>query len=81
VLSVRTVRSPQWSDLVVGSDETINVTRVQALFFTVIVAAFVVVRIIATNKIPDIPEGFLWLMGISNGVYVTAKFFPGGTSR
>jgi hypothetical protein len=71
-------RIPQWSDLVIASDgqNEIDVTRVQMLFFTVIVALFVTLRILASGEIPEIPEGYLGLMGISNGVYVTAKFIP-----
>jgi hypothetical protein len=71
-------RIPQWSDLVVSSDgpNEIDVTRVQMLFFTVIVALFVVLRILASDEIPTIPNEYLLLMGISNGVYLTAKFIP-----
>jgi hypothetical protein len=71
-------RIPQWSDLVVTSDgvNEIDVTRVQMLFFTVIVALFVVLRILAGGEIPTIPDEYLVLMGISNGVYLTAKFIP-----
>ena len=71
-------RVPQWSDLVVSSDdnEEIDVTRVQMLFFTVISALFVLIRVSASGVIPAIPDGFLLLMGISNGVYLTAKFVP-----
>jgi hypothetical protein len=46
------------------------------LFFTVIVALFVVLRILASDEIPTIPNEYLLLMGISNGVYLTAKFIP-----
>jgi hypothetical protein len=44
------------------------------LFFTVVVALFVGLRVLTSGTIPDIPEGFLLLMGISNGVYLTSKF-------
>jgi hypothetical protein len=54
----------------------IDVTRVQMLFFTLITATFVAVKILVSSEIPDIPQGFLLLMGISNGVYLTAKFIP-----
>jgi hypothetical protein len=72
-------RIPKWSDLVIASDtqSEIDVTRVQMLFFTVIVALFVALRIVSSGEIPAIPEGYLLLMGISNGVYLTAKFVPG----
>jgi hypothetical protein len=68
-------RIPQWSDMVVvenGGDE-IDVTRLQMLIFTVISAAFVAIKLLTSYEIPEIPEGFLLLMGISNGVYVSGK--------
>jgi hypothetical protein len=52
----------------------IEPSRVQMLFFTVIVALFVALRVLTSGKIPEIPIGYLGLMGISNGVYLTAKF-------
>ncbi|HEY1722212.1 MAG TPA: fibronectin type III domain-containing protein [Magnetospirillaceae bacterium] len=72
-------RIPKWSDLVIANDSEneIDVTRVQMLFFTVVVALFVALRVVVVGEIPEIPEGFLLLMGISNGVYLTAKFVPG----
>jgi hypothetical protein len=78
VITVRTLRKPLWSDLVVTGydEETIDVTRLQALFFTMIAAAFVSLKILTGYTIPDIPDGFLILMGISNGVYIGAKFVP-----
>jgi hypothetical protein len=77
-LTVSTIgpREPLWSDLVVENDgaQEIEVTRVQMLFFTVIVAFFVLVRVINSEAIPPIPDSYLLLMGISNGVYLTAKY-------
>jgi hypothetical protein len=46
------------------------------LLFTVIAAGFVLLEITNESVIPDIPAGILLLMGISNGVYLTAKFIP-----
>jgi chitodextrinase len=70
-------RVPKWADLVIwdGINE-IDVTRVQMLLFTVITAGFVLVKIADNNVIPDIPLGILTLMGLSNGVYLAAKFIP-----
>ena len=78
-LTVKThplVRTPKWSDIVTDTDRPaeIDVTRVQMLFFTVISAFFVGLKIIGTGLIPDIDPAYVTLMGISNGVYVTAKF-------
>jgi Fibronectin type III domain len=69
-------RQPVWSDLVVTPQHPgeIDVTRVQMLFFTLISVAFVAIKLINSYTIPDIPEGFMLLMGISNGVYLSAKF-------
>jgi hypothetical protein len=71
------LREPRWSDLTVadGSSE-IDVTRVQMLFFTLIAASFVAVRLFNSYEIPAVPDGFLWLMGLSNSVYLSAKFVP-----
>jgi hypothetical protein len=72
---------PQWTDLLVSLDQvngtfvaTIDVTRVQMLFFTLITAAFVVLKVITSYEIPPIPDGFMTLMGVSNGVYLGSKF-------
>jgi hypothetical protein len=71
------VRRPLWSDLIVNeSDEKgreIDVARVQMLLFTLVSAVFVTVKVIAAYVIPEIPVGYLTLMGISNGVYVGSK--------
>jgi len=71
-------RVPRWSDLVIAADsqKEIDVTRVQMLFFTIIGAIFVGLTIITTGVVPAIPENFLLLMGISNGVYLSNKFVP-----
>jgi hypothetical protein len=74
-------QTPQWSDLIVSEttkiDGTkvreIDVTRFQMLLFTLITAAFVLMNVLTTYVIPEIPTGFLTLMGISNGVYLGAK--------
>jgi hypothetical protein len=78
VVTARTLRNPQWSDLVVTGDGRgeIDVTRAQMLFFTLVAALFVGMKVLTSYVIPDIPQGILLLMGISNGVYLTAKFIP-----
>ena len=72
---------PSWSDLVLNLElvdnkwvSTIDITRVQMLFFTLVTATFVLMTVVASYEIPAIPDGFLILMGISNGVYVGSKF-------
>ncbi len=72
---------PRWTDLIVnetvGIDGTvtreIDVARFQMLLFTLITAVFVLMNVLTTYVIPEIPTGFLTLMGISNGVYLGAK--------
>lgn len=70
------IRTPKWSDIVTDTDRPaeIDVTRVQMLFFTIISALFVALNIADTGTMPDIDTSYVTLMGISNGVYVTAKF-------
>jgi len=69
------VREPRWVDLVKAPDGggVIDISRVQMLLFTLIAASFVALQVLTTYVIPDIPSSFLWLMGISNGVYITNK--------
>ena len=43
------------------------------LYFTLVTAAFVVMRVLTTYVIPEIPQGFQILMGISNAVYFGSK--------
>ena len=59
-----------------GTANTIDIARVQMLFFTVVTALFVAMKVLTSYQIPEIPEGFLLLLGISNGVYLTSKFIP-----
>ena len=76
-------RRPRWSDLVMDDikGQELDVTRVQMLLFTLVTATFVATKVVTSYEIPDIPEGFLILMGISNGVYVSSKFASGPAVR
>jgi hypothetical protein len=69
---------PHWSQILVDdpADPEIDVTRVQMLMFTLITAAFVAVKVAVTYSIPEIPDNFLVLMGISNGVYLAGRHIP-----
>ncbi len=69
---------PEWSDLLIPnrSIPEIDVTRLQMLAFTLITAAFVVIKVVVDYEIPSIPANFLVLMGISNGVYVGGRSLP-----
>lgn len=72
---VGSVPVPMWAHLVqdTGGGRP-EVTRLQMLLFTVVTAGFVALKILNTYTIPDVPDGYLVLMGISNGVYVGQKF-------
>jgi hypothetical protein len=67
---------PSWTDLTAPEDGSpgTDVKRLQMLIFTLISAAFVLVKVLTSYVIPDIPNGYLLLMGISNGVYIGGKF-------
>ena len=65
--------APSWRDLI-SSDGEMDVTRLQMLFFTVLIALFVAIHVIDGFQIPEIPTSFLQLMGLSNGVYIASKF-------
>jgi hypothetical protein len=70
-------KTPKWSDLIVNDNGSgtpeVDVTRFQMLFFTIVTAIFVLITVVATYVIPEIPGGFVTLMGISNGVYIGSK--------
>jgi len=69
-------RKPRWSDLVVNEvngQREIDIARVQMLYFTLVTASFVVLRVVTTYVIPEIPQGFQILIGISNAVYFGSK--------
>lgn len=75
-------RSPKWFDLVAGTDGSgIDVSRVQMFFFTIVSAIFVILKVFGNYAIPDLPSGYLALMGISNGVYLANKFVPESSAK
>lgn len=68
------LKMPRWSDVLrTDQSDMIDVTRIQMLFFTVVCATFVVLQVLTTDVIPDIPSGYLILIGLSNGVYIGRK--------
>jgi hypothetical protein len=70
--------TPEWADLIIPDRATqeIDVTRLQMLAFTLVTAAFVLIKVVVDYEIPSIPANFLVLMGISNGVYVGGLKLP-----
>ena len=71
-----TRHTPQWADIVSEPERPteIELTRVQMLIFTVSTAIFVSFKVADGGAIPDIPNEYIWLMGISNGVYLGNKW-------
>ena len=72
----RELRQPRWSDFIVNEvdgQREIDIARVQMLYFTLVTALFVVMRVLTAYEIPEIPQGFQILMGISNAVYLGSK--------
>jgi hypothetical protein len=69
---------PHWSQMLINDPARpeIDVTRVQMLIFTLITAAFVAIKVAVSYSIPEIPDNFLVLMGISNGVYLAGRQIP-----
>lgn len=67
-----------WADLVMNGGQ-VDPTRVQMLFFTLITAVFVLVYVVSVYQLPEIPDGFMVLMGVSNTLYVGAKVVNPGS--
>ncbi len=63
---------PAWKDLLL-SDGVIDLSRLQMLLFTLLTAIYVAITTAITYQFPEVPQGLLYLMGISNGLYLTAK--------
>jgi hypothetical protein len=64
--------SPAWTDLIMSAGR-VDISRLQILLFTVLTAAYVGITAMETFQFPEVPEGLLMLMGISNGLYVLGK--------
>jgi len=68
-------RIPRWSDLVTGDGE-IDITRVQALGFSLFAATALVVNGAQNLGSFEIPEQLNYLIGLSQAVYVAGKALP-----
>ena len=68
-------RQPGWQDLL-GSDGEIDVTRVQALAFSIFAAAALVAN--GPNDLENfvVPDTLKYLIGLSQAVYVAGKALP-----
>jgi hypothetical protein len=73
-------RLPRWLDLV-SSDGEIDVTRVQALVFSLFAAGALVVNGTGDLANFSIPEQVNYLIGISQAVYVAGRALPRDSAR
>jgi len=71
------LRRPRWRHLIEAQPGEVDPARLQMLLFTAITGVFVALTVVRNYVIPEIPEGYLVLMGISNGVYLGGKFVKG----
>jgi multisubunit Na+/H+ antiporter MnhG subunit len=70
-----TPRAPAWRDLI-ASDGEIDVTRVQAVAFSLFAAAALVINGTTNLAGFEIPQEINYLMGISQVVYIAGKALP-----
>jgi hypothetical protein len=65
-------KEPKWLDLF-RTEGGPDLYKVQMALFTALAAVFVTGKIYYTLEFPELPAGLLTLIGISNGVYLSAK--------
>jgi hypothetical protein len=70
-----TPRQPAWRDLIAGEGE-VDVTRVQAVAFSLFAAAALVINGTTDLAGFEIPQEINYLMGISQFVYIAGKALP-----
>lgn len=68
-------RVPRWQDMLAGDGE-IDVTRVQALAFSIFAAVALVVQGTGDLEHFEIPEQLNYLIGLSQAVYVAGRALP-----
>jgi len=71
-LAGTTEKGPKWLDLI-RTEGRPDLYKFQMALFTTLAAVFVTGEIYSTLEFPMLPAGLLTLIGISNGVYLTAK--------
>lgn len=69
------LNKPRFSDLLESQGE-VDVAKVQALMFTTIVAMSIVVKGYSGLNAFDLPDQFIYLLGISQVTYVFGKLIP-----
>jgi hypothetical protein len=73
-------RVPRWQDLLAGDGE-IDVTRVQALAFSVFAAVALLVSGTGDLEKFEIPEQLNYLIGLSQAVYVAGRALPRDSAK
>lgn len=73
-------RIPRWEDLL-GAEGEVDVTRVQALAFSLFAAAALVIHGASDLETFTIPDQLNTLIGISQAVYVAGKALPREAAR
>ncbi len=63
---------PAWKDLISTGGE-FDIFKFQMLLFTGLVALYVISSALTNLQFPEVPDSLMWLMGISNGVYLGGK--------
>ena len=53
----------------------ISPSRLQALIVTMLIAIYYVVKVMETQKLPNIPSEYLWALGGSHSFYLGAKVY------
>lgn len=71
---------PRWSDLLTTQGE-IDVAKVQALLFTLLIAISIVSRSYTGLGSFTVPEQIMYLAAISQGAYVFGKLIPSDTRK
>lgn len=64
---------PKFADIL-QTDGAFDLYKVQMFTFTLGAAIYVAIRVVREHAFPELDENLLLLLGISNGIYVGAKF-------
>jgi hypothetical protein len=62
---------PFW--YIAETDGALDLFKLQLLVFTVLIAGYVVLRVLMDAAFPKLDPNFLLLMGVANGLYVGSK--------
>jgi hypothetical protein len=78
-ISSTELRAQRWSDLISvrGDLRDLDLARIQILILSTPCALFITTKVILAYGRPDVPNGILPILGISNGIYVAGPWLPG----